>query len=119
MSLRAVRNIAIILLLALIVDLVPGGGNFAQAIIAAVGILFLAMIAWSGYVFYRQNRLAYLGLTDRQRAMLVGGLGAIVLMIAGASKLTATSGGSLIFIAVLVAAVLAIVKVFTESRSLY
>jgi hypothetical protein len=116
---RAARNIAIILLLALIVDLVPGGGNLAQAVIAAVGIIFLAMIAWSGYVFYRQNRLAYLGLTDRQRAMFLGGLGGIVLMIGGASKLTATSGGSLIFIAVLIFAVLAIVKVVTEARSLY
>jgi hypothetical protein len=116
---RAARNIAIILVLALIVDLVPGGGNAADAIIAAVGILFLAMIAWSGYVFYRQNRLAYLGLTDRQRALFVGALGAIVLMVAGASKLTATSGGSLIFIAVLVFAVLAIVKVWTEARSAY
>jgi hypothetical protein len=116
---RAARNIAIILLLALIVDLLPGGGNAADAIIAAVGIIFFAMIAWSGYVFFRQNRLAYLGLTDRQRAMLVGGLGGIVLMIAGASKLTATSGGSLVFIAVLVGAVLAIVKVWTEFRSLY
>jgi prepilin signal peptidase PulO-like enzyme (type II secretory pathway) len=116
---RAARNIAIILLLALIVDLVPGGGNAAQAIIAAVGIIFLAMIAWSGYVFYRENRLAYLGLTDRQRAMLLGGLGAIALMIAGASKLTATSGGTLILIAIVVGAVLAIVKVWTEYRSLY
>ena len=116
---RAARNIAIILLLALIVDLVPGVGNAADAIIAAVGILFLAMIAWSAYVFFRQNRLAYLGLTERQRALFVGALGAIVLMIAGASKLTATSGGSLIFIGVLVFAVLAIVKVWTEARSLY
>ncbi len=51
--------------------------------------------------------------------MFVGALGAIVLMIAGASKLTATSGGSLIFIGVLVFAVLAIVKVVTESRAGY
>ncbi len=85
---RTARNIAIVLLLALIFDLVPGGGNAAEAILAAVSILFLAMIGWTGYVFYRQNRLTYLGLTDRQRALLVGSLGAIVLMIAGASELT-------------------------------
>jgi hypothetical protein len=118
-SVRTARNIAIILVLALIVDLVPGGGNVAQALIAAVGILFLAMIAWSAYVFYRQNRLAYLGLTDRQRALFIGALGAITLMIAGASKLTATSGGTLIFIGVVVFAVLAIAKVWTESRAAY
>jgi hypothetical protein len=116
---RTARNVVIILLLALLVDLVPGGGNLADALIAAVGILFLAGIAWSAYVFFRQNRLAYLGLTERQRALFVGALGAITLMVAGASKLTATSGGSLVFIAVLVFAVLAIVKVVTESRSAY
>ena len=116
---RVARNIAIVLLRALIVDLVPGGGNAAQAIVAAIGILFLAMIAWSGYVLYRQNRLAYLGLTDRQRALLVGALGAIVLMIAGASDMTATDGGLLVWLAVLVLAVMTIVKVVTDSRSRY
>jgi hypothetical protein len=116
---RTARNIAIVLLLALIVDLVPGGGNAAQAIVAAVGIAFLAMIAWGGYVYYRQNRLAYLGLTDRQQALLVGAIGAIVLMIAGASKLTATGGGLFIWLAVLLFSILAIVKVATESRSSY
>jgi hypothetical protein len=116
---RVARNIAIVLLLALIVDVVPGGGNAAAAIVAAVGIAFLAMIAWAGYVYFRQNRLAYLGLTDRQRALLVGALGAIVLMIAGASKLTATGGGLLLWLAVLIFSILAIVKVWTESRSTY
>jgi hypothetical protein len=116
---RTARNIAIVLVLALIVDLAPGGGNAAEAILAAVGVIFLAMIAWGGYVFFRQNKLAYLGLTERQRIMFVGSLGAIVLMIAGASKLTATSGGSLVFIAVLLLAGLSIYKVWTESRSQY
>jgi|SRR4051812_18311835 hypothetical protein len=116
---RTARNIAIILLLALIVDLAPGGGNAAQALLAAVGIIFLAMIAWGAYVFYRQNRLSYLGLTERQRILFVSALGAIVLMIAGASKLTATSGGSLIFIGVLIFAALSIYKVWSESRASY
>ena len=116
---RTARNIAIILLLALIFDLAPGGGNAAQAILAAVSIGFLAAIGWSGYVFYRQNRLTYLGLTERQRWLLVGSLGAIVLMIAGASELTRTGGGTLLWIAVLVLAVMTIFKVGTEARSSY
>jgi hypothetical protein len=116
---RIVRNIAIVLLLALVVDLVPGGGNAARAIVAAVGITFLAMIGWAAYVYFRQNRLAYLGLTDRQRALFVGALGAIVLMIAGASKLTVTGGGLFIWFAVLLFSILAIAKVWTESRSSY
>ncbi len=116
---RTARNIAIILLLALIFDLAPGGGNAAQAILAAVSIGFLLAIGWSGYVFYRQNRLTYLGLTERQRWLLAGSLGAIVLMIAGASELTRTGGGTLLWIAVLVLAVMTIFKVGTEARSSY
>jgi len=116
---RTARNIAIILLLALIFDLAPGGGNAAQAILAAVSIGFLTMIGWGAYVFYRQNRLTYLGLTDRQRGFFVAALGAIVLMIAGASKLTETGGGTLLWLGVLVLAALTIVKVVTEARSSY
>jgi hypothetical protein len=116
---RTARNIAIVLILALIVDLVPGGGNAAEAILAAIGILFLAMIGWSGYVYYRQNRLAYLGLPDRSRGLFVGALGAIVLMIAGASDMLETSGGTLVWLAVLVLAGLTIMKVVTDSRSQY
>lgn len=119
MTMRTARNIAIILALALVFAVAPGGGNAAQAILAAVSILFMAAIGWTGYVFYRQNRLTYLGLTDRQRGLLVGSLGAIVLMIAGASELTRSGGGTLLWIAVLVLAVLTIVRVATEARSSY
>ncbi len=119
MSVRAARNIAIILLLALIFDQVPGGGNAAEAILAAVSVCFMAAIGWAGYVFYRNNRLSYLGLTERQRGLLVASLGAIVLMIAGASELMRSGGGTLIWIAVLVLAGMTIFKVVTEARASY
>ena len=69
---KAARNVAIIPLLALIVAAVPGGGNAADAILAAISLSFLALIGFAGYQLYRQNRLTYLGLTDGQRAMFVG-----------------------------------------------
>jgi hypothetical protein len=116
---RAVRNIAIIALLALVVDVVPGGGEAASGIVAALSIVFMALIGFAGWQLYRQYRLTYLGLTDRQRATLLGAIGAIVLMVAGADELTGTGAGLLVWLIVLGAAVFAIVKVWTEAQARY
>ena len=116
---RTVRNIAIIALLALIVDVAPGGGNAAEAILAIISITFLALIGFAGYQIYRQYRLDYLGLPDRQRMLLVGALGAIVLMIAGASELTKTGAGLLVWIGVIALAVFTLIKVWGDARASY
>ena len=116
---RTARNIAIIALLALIVDVVPGGGNLADGIMALISVTFLALIGFAGYQIYRQYRLEYLGLTDRQRMLVVGSLGAIVLMIAGASELTESGGGTLVFIGVIAFAVFALIKVWGDARASY
>ncbi len=116
---RAVRNIAIILALAAIVAVVPGGDNAARAIVAALGIVFLALIGFTGWQLYRQYRFTYLGLDDRQRTIFVGAIGAIVLMIAGADELTATGGGLVVWLAVLGLSIFAIVRVWGEARASY
>ena len=116
---RVARNIAIILLLALIVDLAPGGGNAATAIVTAISLAFLAMICFAGYHLFRQNRLLYVGLTDRQRAVLLGSLGAIVLMIAGADELLATGAGLFLWLAVLGVSLFSLIKLWTDVRSSY
>ena len=115
---RAARNIAIIALLALVVAAVPGGGNLANGILAAFTVAFLVLIAASGYLLYRQNRFAYLTLTDRQRWLLLGGLGAIVFAVAGADELLDTGPGALLFFGLLGGAIFAIVRVVAESRSI-
>ena len=116
---RTLRNVAIIALLALIVAVVPGGDNAARAIVAAISLAFCALIGFAAWQIYRQYRFAYMQLDDRQRALLVGALGAIVLMIAGADELTATGGGLVVWLAVLGAAIFAIVRVWGEAQSRY
>ncbi len=116
---RALRNIAIIALLALIVVAVPGGDNAARAVVAALGIAFLVLIGFTGWHLYRQNRLSYLQLDDRSRTLLLGALGAIVLMIAGADELTETGIGLVVWLAVLGASIAVIYRVWTETRSSY
>jgi Kef-type K+ transport system membrane component KefB len=114
---RAARNIAIILVLALIVDLVPGGGNAADAITVTIGMLFLAMIAYTAYRVFLQNRYAYLTLDNRHRATLVVAVGAIVLMVAAADELTRTGLGLIVWLGVLAASIWAMVLVYQESKT--
>jgi hypothetical protein len=116
---RAARNVAIILLLALVVAVVPGGDNAARAIGAALSITFLGLIAFTVYQLYRQNSFTFLSLDDRQRGLLYAGLGAIVLMIAGADELLETGAGVVVWLAVLAAAIFAIYRVVMEARSSY
>ncbi len=114
---KAARNIAIILLLALIVAEVPGGGNAAEGIVTAITLIFLVLIGFAGWQIYRQNRFAYTGLDDRRRGIVVGAIGAIVLMIAGADELLETGLGILVWLAVLGAAVYAIVRIYMEMQA--
>jgi hypothetical protein len=115
---RAARNIAIIALLALVVAAVPGGGNLADAILAVLTVAFLVIIGVMGYMIYRQNKLAYMTLDDRQRMILLGALGAIVLMIAGTDELLDSGAGTLVWIGVLALSIFGIARVVTESRSI-
>ena len=115
---RAARNIAIIAALALVLAAVPGGGNLADGILAVLMVAFLAILGAIGYIGYRQNRMAYLTLDQRQRLLLLGAAGALVLAIAGADELLETGGGTLAFIAILGLSIFAIVRVIAEVRSL-
>lgn len=115
---HALRNIAIIMLLALFVAAIPGGGNLAQALLAVVTVSFLAAIGGIGYLVYRQQQFAYMTLTDRQRLIFVGSVGAILLVLAGAEELAETGVGVLALIIVLAAAVLGIIRVVGEARSI-
>jgi hypothetical protein len=114
---RAVRNIAIIAALAFVVAAVPGGGNAATAVLTAITIAFLATIGWAGYQVYRSQQLAVLSLTDGQRAVLVGAVGVIVLMIAGADEMLNTGGGTLLWIGLLAASVVALWRLWVESQT--
>jgi hypothetical protein len=114
---RALRNIAIIALIAVPVAFLPGGGQAAQTVITALTMAFLATLVLFARELYRQNRLTIDTLPDGQRAVLFGALGVIVLMIAGADEMLGTGGGTVLWIGLLALSVLAIVRVWTEARS--
>lgn len=114
---RTLRNVAIVLLLALVVAFVPSGGNVAEAILTAITMAFLAAIAWTVFVLSRQNQLTLATLSDGRRALLYGALGLIALLIAGSDELFATGGGTLLWIVLLGASIAAIWRVWIDANS--
>lgn len=114
---RALRNAAIVMLLAAIVAFAPAGGSAAEAILTAITMAFLAAIAWTVFVLSRQNQLTLAALSDGSRALLYGGLGLIALLIAGSDEMFASGGGTLAWIVLLGAAIAAIWKVWSEANT--
>ncbi len=114
---RKLRNVAIVMLLALLVAFAPHGGNAADAILTAITMGFLAAIAWTVFVLSRQNQLTLAALSDRRRAILYGALGLLALLVAGSDELFSSGGGTLVWILLLGASVGAIWRVWTDANT--
>jgi hypothetical protein len=114
---RTVRDIAIVMALALAVAFLPSGGNVAAAILTAITMGFLAALAWMLFVLGRQNQLTLAALSDGRRAILYGALGMIALLIAGADELFSSGGGTLLWILLLGASVAAIWRIWIDANT--
>jgi hypothetical protein len=114
---RTARNVAIVMLLALGVAYLPGGGNLAAAVITLLTMALLGGIAWMLYVLSRENQLTLSSLTDGRRAIFYSAFGMLALLVAGSDKMFATGGGTLLWIILLGLSVAAIWKVWIEANS--
>lgn len=114
---RTARNVAIIMLLALGLAYLPGGGNLAAAVITALTMALLAGIAWMLYVLSRENQLTLSTLTDGRRAVFYSGFGMLALLVAGSHKMFSTGGGTLLWIVLLGISVAAIWRVWMEANT--
>ena len=114
---RTLRNVAIVMLLAVVVAFVPAGGNAADTILTVITMGFLAAIAWTVFVLSRQSQLTLATLSDGRRAILYAALGLIALLIAGSDEMFASGGGTLAWILLLGASVAAIWRVWTEANT--
>jgi hypothetical protein len=110
------RNIIIILALAAVVDLIPGGGAGANTILQAIQILFLGAIGWFAAIMYRQHRTSLYSLGDTKRGALYVAAAVILLTLTAGHRLTASSGGTLAFVALLVASAYTIFAIIWSAR---
>lgn len=114
---KAARNVAIIMLLALGVAFLPGGGNAVDTVTTAIGMAFLAGISWMLYTLSRQNQLTLATLSDGRRAIFYGAFGMLALLVAGQDKLWSTGGGTLIWVLLLAGSIVAIWRIWTEANT--
>jgi multisubunit Na+/H+ antiporter MnhB subunit len=112
----AARNVLIVLALAAIVQFAPGGGDTAALVNAIVFTLLNVVFVYFGVRFYRERRVDIYSLGDRGRALLYGGLGGIVLALAGTNRWLEGGAGTLIWILLLCGSVAALVMVFRQYR---
>jgi hypothetical protein len=114
---RTLRNVAIIMALALAVAFAPNGGNFAEAVLTAISMAFLAAITWMVFVLSRQNQLTLATLSDARRAILYAAVGMIALLIAGSDELFASGGGTLVWILLLGGSIAAIWRIWIDANT--
>jgi hypothetical protein len=93
-TVKNVRNVAIVLALAAIVAVVPGGGTGANVVLQAVSVIFLAALAWVAAIYYREHRISLLALGDVRRAVLYGAIAALAVTLTATDRLWHTSAGS-------------------------
>jgi uncharacterized membrane protein len=104
------RNIAIILLVAAAVDLLPGGGKAANTVLQAISLLFIATFGWFASIMYRQHRTSLYSLGDKRRAVLYASAGALLLVLSALYRVRGvTAVIALVVGAVAVYAIFAIV----------
>ncbi|MCB0866022.1 MAG: hypothetical protein KDB58_09935 [Solirubrobacterales bacterium] len=114
----AARNIAIIALLALILTVLPSGGNVADGILTALSLLFLGAIALLLVRFWKESSLTRDAMTDRQRGIVYGGLGAIALMIAGTDELFDSGAGTVAWLLIVGVSAWLIFTTWREAQSI-
>ena len=115
---RTARNVAIILLLALALTVLPAGGNIAEAILTALSVLFAIAIGATLIRFWKDTGLQRDTFTDRQRWLIYGGCGAIALMVVGADELFSSGPGVVAWFAIVGGAGWLIFNTWRESQSI-
>lgn len=117
-KLRTFRNVAIVAILALGLAVLPAGGNIANGVLRALSLGLLFAVGLLAVRYWRQSSLNRDAMSDRQRGLIYGGLGAIALVVAGTDELFSSGIGTVVWLAVMVASVWLIVQTWREAQSI-
>ncbi|HLH67016.1 MAG TPA: hypothetical protein VKV27_15065 [Solirubrobacteraceae bacterium] len=114
--LATVRNIAIVLAIAAVIAIVPGGGTAAGIVGTALSLAFLAAAAWVASIVYRQHRDSIYLLGDRRRAVFYLALVVLVVTLTATGRLWQTPAGEIAWLVLIGAGVYAIAAVVWAAR---
>ncbi len=110
---KHLRNVAIILVIAVAVWKLPGGGTAANTIGNVFGVFFIGGLFFLAYRTYMERRDTILGLEERQRGLLYGALALAAFALIATRRMWDAGGlGALIWFAMLAAAGYAIYSVW-------
>ena len=112
----AVRNFVIVLAIAALIVLIPGGGTGATFALQAVSLLFLGVVGFAAYTMYREHRIALFSLGDGRRAVLYSAAGVVVLTLTATNRLFNSTAGKLVWLLLLVGAAYAAFAVIWSAR---
>ena len=111
------RNIAIVIALALVVWLVPGGDNAGQTIANLLSLIFVGAILFLGYRLYMENRETIFGLEERQRGVLYAAAALIAITLVATRRMWDAGGvGAIVWLMLIGVGVYALVGVWRAYR---
>jgi hypothetical protein len=111
------RNVAIVVVLALVVWLVPGGGEGASFISQLLNAIFIVLIALGCGILYRRYRGEIFSLGDQWRFALYAAVGVAIVTIAASRRLFGTGAGTLLWFALVGGASYTLYLVWQRYRS--
>jgi hypothetical protein len=115
---KHLRNVAIILALAVAVWKLPGGGTAAATISNIFSVLFLGGLFFLGYRIYMERRGTIFGLEERQRGLLYGALALAAFAIVATRRLWDSGGlGGMLWLLMLGASGWALYSVWRAYRT--
>ncbi len=113
---KVLRNAAIVVVLALAVWALPGGGTAADFVAALLFVLItVGLVVFVGRL-YLENRVEIYSLGDRYRAMLYGSAGVAVWTLAAGPRLFTTGLGTLVWFVLMGGASYAVYLVWRHQR---
>jgi hypothetical protein len=111
-----VVNVAIILAVAALIAIVPGGGPASSFVVQLISLVFLAAIAWVASRLYREHRIALYSLGDPRRAIVYVAAGVATLTFCASGRLLNTGGGTILWLVLVLGAAYAVFAVFRSAR---
>ena len=115
---KNIRNFAIVVLIAVAVWKVPGGGTASLTISNIFTVAFVAGMLFFGYRTYMEHRETLFGLEERQRGLLYGALALAAFALVATHRMWDAGGlGGLLWLAMLGAAGWAIYSVWRAYKT--
>jgi drug/metabolite transporter (DMT)-like permease len=115
-NVRTIRNVIIILALAAIVAVVPGGGTGSSVLLQAIWLAFLAAFVWVATIMYREHRSELYALGDRKRAALYVAVAVLAVTLTATHRLWGTAAGSITWLVLVGGAVYVAGVTFWSAR---